>query len=666
MPDPPDQLTRLSKTIPLGSSPEDELKLGQWFWVDSSSYSRLDKSADDDGRWLGCITHIGSNYAQLQSVPDPNGGYIYTRAHFDHFDEICKPEPNAAHIIETKVTEHRQTVRELTGEIQRVTASLAITPRKTLATENDTQALVLRSASGPSIKDYKKQLLKAKNKTLPLLFAEIRHHNEQMAAWMKAPLIPLKAEASELEPVIELIESRVRNVELYAGLVEDVKHIQKGLPAQLDEKIRLFQRRAYMDEECLVNYKAGGMEFKTIGSFDKWLLQPDNLNRLLPFPRCIIAFQVRRKEKQREIVNLDDYIKIVFGRIADADKLTFLYLRNGENVYRLNTELHFGDQLFPDIDRSSLTGMIYANVESGSVKRVCGEHEYQGMLEDDDRRSQNLAAAKDELRKKKIPENAWHEHLSHLGYSRFRGDPKRESDTYKPWTRETVYYDDIEAFIKDEMDHHNRVVLILQGLLDRSQTFHPHPPWQLWNPESFSQAIELIFDDSRALVSGPPPDFEAYRAELNALLKVGSITVGQDDAWTRREAERENERRSRNWRLTGEARYYHHQHYRPSDDPRPGDLAFVKAINKQTCTYRWTRRQRTYSRYDQEDRHIRCSLQVPKPQLLNVSAYQQGDFKQFYNDPRTRADYLQWAPLLLEAEEWYAGNRKIDGKKYRR
>jgi hypothetical protein len=53
-------------------------------------------------------------------------------------------------------------------------------------------------------------------------------------------------------------------------------------------------------------------------------------------------------------------------------------------------------------------------------------------------------------------------------------------------------------------------------------------------------------------------------------------------------------------------------------------------------------------------------MQAPKTQLLNVSTYQPGDFKQFYNDPRTRGDYLQWTPLLLEAEEWYAGNRKIE------
>lgn len=56
---------------------------------------------------------------------------------------------------------------------------------------------------------------------------------------------------------------------------------------------------------------------------------------------------------------------------------------------------------------------------------------------------------------------------------------------------------------------------------------------------------------------------------------------------------------------------------------------------------------------------IACSITVPTSKLLNVSAYKPGDFKQFFNDPRTRAEYLQWAPMLLTAEEYCAGNREV-------
>jgi hypothetical protein len=55
--------------------------------------------------------------------------------------------------------------------------------------------------------------------------------------------------------------------------------------------------------------------------------------------------------------------------------------------------------------------------------------------------------------------------------------------------------------------------------------------------------------------------------------------------------------------------------------------------------------------------HIRCHFRCRSNAVLNVSAYKAGDFKIFYADPRTRAEYLKWAPLLLAAEDYVAGKK---------
>ena len=44
----------------------------------------------------------------------------------------------------------------------------------------------------------------------------------------------------------------------------------------------------------------------------------------------------------------------------------------------------------------------------------------------------------------------------------------------------------------------------------------------------------------------------------------------------------------------------------------------------------------------------------------SVDAYKPGDFKISFNDPRTRADYVKWAPFLLAAEDYHAGKRKVN------
>src|ERR1700730_8119152 len=103
-----------------------------------------------------------------------------------------------------------------------------------------------------------------------------------------------------MKEAIHEIEDRIFNASLYAGLTEQAAACCKGLPAEAAEKLHVMQRRLYMDEECLLNYDAGGMEFKDIRAFDKWLALPENRDRVLPFPRTLVAMQVRRNAKERE------------------------------------------------------------------------------------------------------------------------------------------------------------------------------------------------------------------------------------------------------------------------------------------------------------------------------------------------------------------------------
>lgn len=73
--------------------------------------------------------------------------------------------------------------------------------------------------------------------------------------------------------------------------------------------------------------------------------------------------------------------------------------------------------------------------------------------------------------------------------------------------------------------------------------------------------------------------------------------------------------------------------------------------DKSNVTFEWQRERQSYNRWG-PDGPINTRVTCPVEKLLNVSAYTKGDFKQFYNDHRTRADYLKWAPLLLAAEDY--------------
>lgn len=623
-----------AEEVPSGPDP-DAPTVGRWYWV------KDEEPVKDAHPYLACVVHVGSNYAEVHGAGDH--GY-QERIHFDNFWARCTPEASPDRVIAKEVFSRQTQVIGLMRQVHEITARLAITPGPALSSGSETQALALRKSDQP-VDEYKAALVKAKDVELPALFKEIESTNSSLAKWMKASLIPLKAQADALNPVIDKIKERIFSVELYAGLVEEVAQVRDGEPAALETKVHLLQRRCYMDEECLADYQTGGMEIKGLRGFDRWLGKKVNFERVMPFQRCVVAFQVRRFTKEREWRNMREYFKIVDEE--QFDKMTFLYIRNGEQLFRLSTAIDFGHQLFPDMGKDKLDGKLYAEVSmSGGVRSVITEGAYQEMVseeEKEDRKNkEGLKTAKKEDR--------W----------RFQFNGFRRSKDYHPFSPENVFHDDILKHVQAEMNRHNRLVLVLQGLLDRSPVLHPHPPWSLWNHDSFKQALELVYDDSRALTPGDAPDFEAYRAKCNESLKAGSVTVGQEIAWERYEAKKENERLDNDHRTRGGD--HRHQRYRPYGNPGPGTLARATLVrpNAMEVGYAWNRERKASRNFEDDGlKEVRCTFACKSSRVLNVDAYRPGDFKAFFSDPRTRADYLKWAPLLLEAEEYHAGNRRV-------
>jgi hypothetical protein len=613
---------------------EDDLEVGQWYWVKNyeTVYDEEKDEWTDEERetepWLGCIVRVGSNFVKLEGIG------CSQRFLFEDFDEWCTPENDPDSVIQGKIGYHQDQVRQLMDKVKQLTAKLGIAPRAELQDGNQqvTQALV-KAHGTPDIKGHKAALIKAKEKTLPDLFKKIKDQNEEMANWMQAQLIPLKAETKKLETRTDAIEDRIFTVELYAGLSEELVKIKDGEPASNDEKIS-----------------------------DRWLLKKTNLDRILPKERCVVAFRIRRETKERHGAGLEDFINIAFEE--QADKETFLYIRNGEQIFRLSTSIDFGEQLFPDTERSDLLsgGALYIKRFGSSFSVVISEARYQEVmgyrLERLDRYHKELAEWKKKPKKKRGMK-PW--------------EPTLDFDNYEPCTPGSTLYDDAMEEVAKAAKAHNRVAVVLQGLLDRSPAFQPHPPWQLWTPEGFVAGIELIHDQSRAITDGDAPDFEEYRASLNSSLEKGSNTVGQQDQFEIIEAEKEYKRQCADYRNRNP---YHWGRYTPYGNEGPGLIAKLTNITRKgTCTWTWQRDRKNTKWIDDPDQPgymkidetgIKTQLKLSSSKILNVDAYKPGDFRMFYADPRTRAMYLKWAPLLLAAEDFHASKKPKKKRKKRR
>ena len=132
-----------------------------------------------------------------------------------------------------------------------------------------------------------------------------------------------------------------------------------------------------------------------------------------------------------------------------------------------------------------------------------------------------------------------------------------------------------------------------------------------------------------------------------------------------KEAEKENDRIQRDWRIRqSDKDSMMRKTYRPHMNDGPGLVAKMASWKPRVkqAVFAWNRKRigdgEWYSSARRGD-PIRCTLTVPADRLFNISAYKPGDYLQFFQDSRTRAQYLKWAPMLLTAEDYYAGKIEL-------
>lgn len=717
-------------------------RLGDWFWLSGASVPdhELLRDFSRDGKVLVSVTGLGSNYVEV-TMPEvkfahsTHGGASW-RIHLDKLD-MLEPESNIDALIAEKVAEHRQQAKLYLHEVNELTRQLGVGQLGLPdgADPAQTTAALVRVTTDAPVKAYQSALVKAKEVTIPQLFEAVKQENALMAAWLTAELLPLQTQMQrELKPTIERIERRIFNVELYAGLVETVTTLREGKPAAVTEQLHLMQRRCYMDEECLASYEAGGMDFQQLSDFESWLSKQGNFERVLPFPRCLVAFRVRRHEKEYEFEGgrLSDYLSFLhFKEVArEKNEQTFLYLRNGEQLHRLITEFEFDEKLFPDEDLRHLTGKLYARKERewlGEYEESDSSGEWRIITEGEfEERKRLYAAQKAEFpAQEHLYKQAWkaycekwamylteggtswdvtvyRKRLKKLeaeggsfksvvsgkemvgaddaavgddmgtahrqGWYRERPEPpKAPVDTskgFKALTDENVWADDVREHLQQLRDRMSTSRLCLQGLLDRSPVLHPHPPWQLWTREGFQAALVLHYDASRGLnPTEKPPSFEAYRQEKNQKLRVGSVVAGAQFWWEQSEKAKDEDAAERRYDSMG--RRVGQRSYRRDVDPGPGLLARVVSLRAGKATFAWLAERQSW-KYNAQLKTLTRKFAVEVDKLLCLDDYQSGDFKKFFADPRTREEYLKWAPYLLAGEDYVHGKRKVQEPPTRR
>lgn len=289
------------------------------------------------------------------------------------------------------------------------------------------------------------------------LEAEFQRKRNELAERMA----PLKAELAKMTEVLW-------TADLYLGRQENVHTLREGKPAPADTPITIRQKVLVMAEESLLYMEKGGSGMTAMGNglpdFINWLVEDDdNLNRILPEPKGVVAMIPTRVESRTGNA-WEDAAKDA------ANSQTYWLIRNGERVYLMTTdpELRATHRILPR--RTEFTEVF--------DQRLFG----------------------------------------------FSGD---RSKPVEPGSAEWVK---MEERADARRRHYMRLMLVLQGLIDRTTVWHPLPPSGVNLLDVRSQddgKVVLIQDDEQSItLTDGRESFAQWQRRLNGLLRVGMRVVG--------------------------------------------------------------------------------------------------------------------------------------------
>jgi hypothetical protein len=541
----------------------------------------------DDGR-EGDGTRIVVQYGNK----DGNSCYY----DLSEFEEKFQYMPDGSFIVQERVETEIRDAASAAASSERITLAMGkVAPHLEAPAEVNEKALVpaVKSltetkAKVASIRNDAALLQLDMRKRQASIKSLLRLQQERMQALLRQQADALAGKLGDLETMLKKAEEAIWTINLYLGKDEQIVQIKKGKPAPKDSKIHVRQLVLFADEECAIGAEEGGIDATDLDQFDKWLCVPKNRMQVLPEAKGIVAIKPRRKEKN---YGRAESVGEMWhqAEMALANKKTYFLMSNGENLYRICTELEVGDHLIP---KENEHAELFFTKKFGSDEK---EPIFPG-----DRRYMEAMEAAEGLKK-----------------------------------------------------HYLRILLFIQGLLDRTAVFAPLPAprLNLLNRTVYVDHLVFISDAEKLLTTGRAP-FKEWLASLNAKLDVGHRIIGAFGG--RRHgglSEYDNYRSPGNSRIS------------PVNAPYPKDcvLYTIEGTPERGWFIRYERSDDVYRRgYDRSGkwresgpakRRASCVIKPSDRFILNVDDATIEDMEWYLNDRTNRHEYESMFPLLRTAIE---------------
>lgn len=304
----------------------DAVEIGKWYILDKTKtdlfyYDRSWKESTEvmtaNGGVLVCADTFESNLVVLKSngvdyrVLNNNLGYALT----------CITEQEAQALIEARGREQQTLIMEAQTEIREVIAHINMSG----AQQSGSTELIV--ATENALLEQSRALKEVHGKRIEELNNSVKKHVEDLHEVTKYYALPAMVGISKLSMSKNIVDEKLRELSLYGGLKEKEIIVSEGGVASEDKPVHIYQNLKYMDVECILGYQSGGIGVNSVKAFNDWLAKPVNRNRVMPADKSIVAITVRKYPENKG------------WSFSDNKNETYLYMRNGENIKAVKTDL---------------------------------------------------------------------------------------------------------------------------------------------------------------------------------------------------------------------------------------------------------------------------------------------------------------------------------------
>lgn len=298
--------------------------------------------------------------------------------------------------------------------------------------------------------------------------ARVKEKREVIESKMQQQLAAFQSKVDEMNEQVAKLTEVVHMVNLYLGRDEAITCLRDGEPAPVGTPIAFRQNVLYMDEECALQ-ESHGIDFKEIKKFDQWLLaKPAHLEQVIPNIKGVVVLQVRRNKKEYDYDKGDLGAALAAAQDNVENMKSYWLIRNGARLHRLWTDVAVGPRLVPREDEL--------------------DHFFESRVYNHDTKSY-------------------------------------ENETIRPGS--SKFYEAMKR-ANSHRRHYMRLLLVLQGILDRTRLFQPYVAGtrpNLLDDSTWHDQIVFIRDTEKVVEDGEPT-FAEWQARINKHLRAGQRIVG--------------------------------------------------------------------------------------------------------------------------------------------